>query len=510
MVRRDDIAEDILVVIAYSPLTYGQGDNHYRVDAPARAMAVESGVYVVSASHYNPRCMDLFRKADILILAHNYSNADFLPILNHRKRAGKITVYEIADDIMDIPEASPISGEVNISPIVNMMTLARHCDILQFNTEELRKKYKHLNRTSFLFPNHILEVPEEKKLNPDEHIVVGWGGSSSHLQDLSAIVDILIPWLSSKDNIKLHFMGDNKIWSLFSHLPEHKKQRFSCGSIYDYYDFLKTIDIGIAPLGKTEFNRCRSDIKFLEYAMHGVVPVVQAYDPYLPVVSHGETGFLFASPDELLQILDLLASDFSIRAGVAKAARQYVLEKRFLPRHIGGVLAFYREHLGRTREIGALAEWFDGCSRMEGAVRDGRCIGLAPSRHDLIVPLAFSCGNNGKKNDLASLLSWVDSVQPENYLSPLLKGTFLAETDEAKIACLEEALAKNPESILAFIKLGMVYFEAGAFGKALDCLMSARKLFPGFVIPYLYGARVLETMGDHVKAKKFLDKANSL
>jgi tetratricopeptide (TPR) repeat protein len=305
-------------------------------------------------------------------------------------------------------------------------------------------------------------------------------------------------------------MCDDKMWSLFGGLPESKKKRFPLGSIFDYYDFLKTIDIGIAPLGKTEFNRGRSDIKFLEYAVHGVVPVVQSSPPYLGVVRHGETGFLFNSPGEMVGMLDAVALNFDLRARVAAAARQYVLDERRLRRRAGEVVAFYREHLGKTRGAAAVAGFFDKCSTLEGAVKTGRCINLAPSRHDLAVPLAFVCANTGRKAELAALLNEIEAADPGGCLTPLLKGAFLAETFEERISLLEEALARNPRSINTLIKLGMNYFEAGLPEKALERFLGALRLFPEFMIPNLCCGRVLEAMGEPAKAKKFFDKAKSL
>ena len=100
------------------------------------------------------------------------------------------------------------------------------------------------------------------------------------------------------------------------------------GSLDDYYSFVSHLDIGLAPLEDTAFNQSRSDVKFLEYAACGAVPVVQATGPYLLSVKQGRTGFLFNTPDELISTLEHLASDASSRIAVSASARQYVLQER--------------------------------------------------------------------------------------------------------------------------------------------------------------------------------------
>jgi len=136
-------------------------------------------------------------------------------------------------------------------------------------------------------------VPPEKKYESRPEIVIGWGGSHGHLEDMAEVSEPLIEWIISRNNVKLYLMCSDPIWSLFQRLPQTRKQRFKTGSLNDYYAFLKKIDVGLVPLKDTAFNRSRSDIKFLEYAVHGVVPVMQASVPYVSSVKHGKTGFLF-------------------------------------------------------------------------------------------------------------------------------------------------------------------------------------------------------------------------
>ena len=130
---------------------------------------------------------------------------------------------------------------------------------------------------------------------------------------MAKISERLIHWIMSRDNVHLYLMCADPIWELFEALPEDRKRRFATGSLDDYYSFVSHLDIGLAPLEDTAFNRSRSDVKFLEYAACGAVPVVQATGPYLLSVKQGRTGFLFNTPDELISTLDHLASDASSR-----------------------------------------------------------------------------------------------------------------------------------------------------------------------------------------------------
>ena len=56
--------------------------------------------------------------------------------------------------------------------------------------------------------------------------------------------------------------------------------------------FQKEIDIGLAPLHPNFFNCCKSNIKFLEYALAGIPGLYSNVGPYADSVLHGDTGFL--------------------------------------------------------------------------------------------------------------------------------------------------------------------------------------------------------------------------
>ncbi len=144
------------------------------------------------------------------------------------------------------------------------------------------------------------------------------GRFSGHLRDMAKISERLVNWVMSRSDVQLFLMCEENIWDLFKRLPAGRKKRFPPASLEEYYNFLSHLDIGIAPLEDTPFNRSRSDVKFLEYAAHGVVPVVQATGPYLLSVKSGKTGLFFRTTDELIATLDFLLSDSAARSEISQ------------------------------------------------------------------------------------------------------------------------------------------------------------------------------------------------
>ena len=104
------------------------GDFYYRTYAPGVGMAHCDGIYVVNAGNVHRLKHELMQEADILIL-NNICDADFLPIIRDRKAGGKITVYELCDDLDDIPASSPVRAfYAQPKNMLLIKRLAHYCD----------------------------------------------------------------------------------------------------------------------------------------------------------------------------------------------------------------------------------------------------------------------------------------------------------------------------------------------------------------------------------------------
>ena len=101
--------------------------------------------------------------------------------------------------------------------------LANSCNALQVTSPELKKLYGHLNKNCKVFPNQILNVPPEKPLKKGNELVIGWGGSHGHMEDMAEIARPLINWIITRPNVSLHLMCSEPIWKLFDSLPQNKK-----------------------------------------------------------------------------------------------------------------------------------------------------------------------------------------------------------------------------------------------------------------------------------------------
>lgn len=487
------------------------GDFYYRTYAPGVGMAYCEDISVINLIYFHRLRRDTMLDADVLVL-NNICDADLLPVIKNRKSLGRPTVYELCDDLWALPATNPMRAFYDQSNnLLLIKRLANYCNALQFSSPELEKKFGYLNPHTRVFPNHILEVPRERGRTAHSGVVVGWGGSIGHLQDMARIADRLVRWVLSRDGVQLCLMCDDPIWRLFDALPADRKRWFATGSLTDYYSFLSRVDIGIAPLDDIPFNRSRSDVKFIEYAAHGVVPVVQATGPYLFSVEHGRTGFLYRSADELISTLDSLVDSASLRLRIAASARAYVLRERVFVERARDRVEFYRGLVSASnggrglskRKSAGMLERLCSCA---GAVKRGRHLLLGATRYERLLQAGILAADPSNPSEANGMFEEALRIEPSLYF-PYLFGAFVSGDP---VRSLERAVEMEPLSIVSRIHLGKAYLSKGMNADAVRSFKAAAEIFPEYELPFIECANCLRQMGMEQAGVDLLKKALDL
>ena len=120
---------------------------------------------------------------------------------------------------------------------------------------------------------------------------------------------------------------------------------------FDVYEAaIRSSDIALLPLRDNEFNRSKSDLKFIECAGNGTVvlasPVVDS-----KTIEEGRTGFFYRDDREFVTKLNLLVKNKNLRRMVAESAYAYVKRERLMSQHYQERLEWYRELLSRLPEL---------------------------------------------------------------------------------------------------------------------------------------------------------------
>src|SRR5262249_40415023 len=93
------------------------------------------------------------------------------------------------------------------------------------------------------------------------------------------------------------------------------------------------LDIGLAPLRDTEFNRCKSRIKFYEYGI-AAIPGVFSPTVYQEKMFDGHFGMIAENPDEWYKSIKNLILYPELREEIGRAAYGYVKARCDLKKHI--------------------------------------------------------------------------------------------------------------------------------------------------------------------------------
>ncbi len=345
------------------------GDGVYRFHTPSQALSRLPGVVVVDCDLNHRLLPALAEAADVLVLAG--FDWDWFPLLEQRRAAGRLTVFEANDYYYDIQPWNPLSAKWLDRTIQDSfrqgMILA---DAVQTSSAELARRWRQrTERPVAVFANQLTDIPPLPPV-PQRPLTIGWGGSPGHFADWYQVAPLLEKWLLAHPDVHLAVMN-HEFARTFIHLPAHRYRFVPFGSLAEYLRFVEGLDIGLAPLLPSGFNRCRSDVKFLEYASRGAAGIYTDLEPYRDSVVDGETGLLYRTPEELVQCLDRLAGDLALRRRIREQAYRHVSEQRRLEQHIGERLDFYRQLLPVPRPGQTVSE-----EVLRLAVRDGRYLQL--------------------------------------------------------------------------------------------------------------------------------------
>lgn len=310
----------------------------------------------------------------------------------------------------------------------------------------LAARFDFLNPRTIIFANQIENMGSLARLD-NGRITIGWAGSSGHLRDVEGIIGIVAQVMQRHPHVDFALMADEGIYRLWATaLPAGRIHYTPPGTLAAYLDFLQTIDIGLAPLLDNPYNHCRSDVKFLEYASRGVVPVLSRITPYLDSVQPGETGFLYESPQELGLVLTRLIADAGLRDRIRKAAFTYVNEHRREDRHADERLTFYESLLGKNAARGDMPPNLP--LRRRGNKTAG--IELTPSRAETLLLEGIVTESKGFQKDARKAYRQAATEDPGYYLPWFWLG-YSSLRHGRTDACqyFDEAIKRNPNALRA-------------------------------------------------------------
>lgn len=304
----------------------------YRIINPLKKLGAFIDIGVTLRSSYD-NAMAFKEKGDIWFSKMSDNEGIDVLYKAHKEVTGAKFVLDLDDDPdhvnKDHPDYETLKKKRDMR--IRMVKMADHVVV---STRLIAESIKHLNPYITVIPNAI--DPKiwkyKNKVKKDGIIRIGWVSSGSHFSDVPIIQPVMDEILAKYPNVEFHFAG--MTWE------EHKQDRFyhHVGCV-GYKKFPKWyseqgINIALAPLKDTQFNRCKSNIKWMEASMLEIPVVASDVEPYR-CIKHGKTGFLATSTEQWVKYLSLLIENEAKRREIGMNAKQDVLENwsidKFLP-----------------------------------------------------------------------------------------------------------------------------------------------------------------------------------
>jgi hypothetical protein len=313
------------------------GDSCYRMRWPARELAAQDvELRVINLDAQAKERFEWALEADLLVMYQSL-DLDLLPVLERRRAQGKRTLVEYNDDFYDPPPWSPVAREWN-SPLLweSYERFMEAADGIIVTGPGLLHLFsaRFPGKPIHVLENHLPEAPahfDSLFPPPENGLCLAWAGSLGHIADFLSFVPSVRELLERIPDLSFHVMGNESI-PQFLHLPPERVRYTPWGTMEQYYAFWKPVHIGFAPLLDTGYNRCRSDIKAVEMAGIGVLPLLTKSLPYEEFCR--KTGVrTFASAEDFRGLVLHYASDRAALRADAARCHKYVSENRVGPAH---------------------------------------------------------------------------------------------------------------------------------------------------------------------------------
>jgi len=267
------------------------------------------------------------------------------------RRAGVPLIYALDDNLPDLPARQlTLVSQSKAWPTEEhrwvVQFFLRQADGVMVTTQALRERFLSFNPNIVVVPQALDErllvggrLPRGNSPFRERRKVIGYMGTLTHDEDLMMISPVFQTiWERHGGEIEFQIVGGVgrvdtlqtlKEWPVRVVNPRPEEAEYPLFMLW-FSSHLRW-DIAISPLKDTPFNRCKSDIKFLDYSAIGAAGIYSRVPAYESSVRHLETGWLAENEvDAWVEALEALLSDDGLRTQLAQNATRYLYAERTL------------------------------------------------------------------------------------------------------------------------------------------------------------------------------------
>jgi len=270
---------------------------------------------------------------DIIVLnRHSWQDEDYI---TRAKDKGVKIIIDI-DDSIELPDWHSSKDNFRYPLIQERIKYSLSiADEVWCASEYLQTK---LGVKSTYIPNAIdfsqpQFIPQKKK---NDKYTIGWIGAANHQFDIEMLYEPLKKLMSRKDynillgGVSMHDSITVQYWNYIinlltngGQLPNDRFIKVEALNVYNYAFMYNLVDCLVAPLHKSEFTKCKSNIKVLEAGCFSLPIICSNIEPYKEFISQGLVYSSEGAWDK--RMIDLIKNPIK-GVNIGKALNEYVRE----------------------------------------------------------------------------------------------------------------------------------------------------------------------------------------
>lgn len=265
------------------------------------------------------------KKCDYLVIKY-IDDGHTLDVIYSMRKVGKFKIIiDIDDNLWQIPIGNIAMGDStqHAKRIVALTESVKCADWVTVSTDPLKDILEPLNANISVLPNYIDEADWSFKRKKHDKVRIAWVWSPTHIPDMP-IIEKALEQISKRDDVEIVIFG--------TELQIFKNVKTMNIKGVKYWDYPKLfmeegIDISIAPLEDNDFNKCKSNIKWLESSMAGSAFIGSDVYPYSKSIKQGKTGYVCKGTGQWVKYMTWLIEDADKRKELVKNARKEIKEQ---------------------------------------------------------------------------------------------------------------------------------------------------------------------------------------
>ncbi|AHI29151.1 O-antigen biosynthesis protein [Marinobacter similis] len=253
------------------------GCGHYRIIQPLESMKAQgvSGGMIAAEFLTVPEMARL--DADSFVYQRQLTDGAVENMQHARRFLNKPVVYELDDYLPNLPLKSAYRKHMPKDVLKSLRRSLKHVDRFIVSTHPLAEAFEGLHPDIRVVENRLpvdwwkdLSASKRESVKPR----VGWAGGMGHTGDLELVEAVVSD------------LADEVDWVFFGMCPD--KLRPYVKEVHEGVDIALypqklaslNLDLAIAPLEDNFFNRCKSNLRLLEYGACGFPVVCSDVEPY--------------------------------------------------------------------------------------------------------------------------------------------------------------------------------------------------------------------------------------